>query len=103
MSKTPKAAKAAKPPVYTQHLGLPLVGPFPASVKPVADRRGLYLRVSEETGNLVFADWNGSSFGRFSDSPERAKVLANGKRSKRGLPWYGFAKPEDKAPAKSKR
>jgi hypothetical protein len=79
-----KAAKKAGVPAAR------LTGPMPANTKPLRDRAGLYLRVSQKTGDIVWAWWNGTNFGLYADTKARA-TARRGKRSKKPLVWFGMA------------
>lgn len=63
------------------------VGPFDARVRPV--RNGVYLRKSPKSSGFVFAHWNGSHFGLYADTPQRA-FERRSKRSKADTQWYGL-------------
>lgn len=66
------------------------VGPFPASKKPLADRPGLYIRISTLTGEACWAHWNGKQWGLWSNSKKQA-TARKGKFSKKPAAWYGCA------------
>lgn len=68
--------------------GATLVGPFDGNAKPV--RSGLYLRVSQATGQKVWAYFSTKTraWGLYADSPARALERKN-KRSKKRLSWFG--------------
>jgi hypothetical protein len=68
-----------------------LIAAFPATKNPDHARPGLYLRQSKDTGEMVWAYWNGQNWGLYSDTPKRAMTRRN-KRSKKALPWFGYAK-----------
>lgn len=76
--------------------GRALVGPFPGSVSPV-NGSGLYLRVSADTGDLCWAHFKANRYGGlgawglYADNEKRA-LQRKEKRSRKSLPWYGFAK-----------
>jgi hypothetical protein len=80
--------------------GTTLVGPFKPEQRPT--RSGLYLRVSRDTGEKVFAyyDAGTGNWGLYSDTKERAMKRRH-KRSKKALPWYGTTAP--KSASKSAR
>lgn len=79
-----KAAEKANVPVER------IAGPFPGSVRP-PNGKGLYLRVSEDTDEVVWAHFDGSAFGLYSDSKARA-LSRSKKRSKKQLLWFGITK-----------
>ena len=79
-----KAAKKAGVPASQ------LTGPMPANTKPLSNRKGVYLRVSQKTGDIVWSWWNGTDFGLYADTKARATARA-GKRSKKSLVWFGMA------------
>ena len=69
----------------------PLIGPFPASVKPA--RPGLYKRKTIKSGKLAFAYFDGKRW--YTYSTERRNAIRKAKRgcvSKNSLCWYGSAK-----------
>lgn len=78
--------------------GATLIGPFAPDSKPV--RTGLYLRVSDDTRQKVWAWFNASTrrWGLFADTPERA-IERKSKVSKKELPWFGTAAPGKQAPS----
>ena len=84
---TKQIAAAQKARVQTKQV----VGPFPGSKRPPADRPGLYLRQSQATGQLCWAYWNGTDWGLYSDSKKGATARRH-KRSKKSLPWFAFHK-----------
>lgn len=67
-----------------------IAGPFPACKKPLADRPGLYLRISPNTGAACWAYWNGKAWGLWSDSKAGA-MRRRDKISKKPARWFGFA------------
>lgn len=79
------ASKLFAPPPLDGH-----VGPFPPKVKPVMGRPGMFKRISERTGNRVWAWWDGRGWCKYSSDYDTAKAN-RGKRSRKQLWWYGRA------------
>lgn len=66
-----------------------VVGPFNRTHNPPKDRPGLYLRLSDKTGQAVWSYWNGQKWGLYADSKDRAMQRRN-KPSKKRLTWFAF-------------
>lgn len=66
-----------------------VIGPFNRTQIPPMGRPGLYLRISNKTGQACCAFWNGQKWGLYADSKDRAMQRRH-KTSKKRLPWFAF-------------
>lgn len=77
------AKVAAKTGIPTHHI----VGPFRGDELPV--RAGIFTRVSKKTGDIVYAKYDGRSWGLYSDTVYGALRRAHKRSKKADLQWFG--------------